>query len=96
METEFDAHADSYEAALGQGLALSGESRDYFALHRVRWLRHCLSLADASCSRVLDFGCGMGGAARHFLAELDVHAVVGVDTSLASLDVARRRLADGE
>ena len=94
METEFDAHADSYEAALSQGLALSGESRDYFAQHRIRWLRHCLSLANASCSRVLDFGCGMGGAATHLLTELDANAVVGVDTSVASLDVALRTQGD--
>ena len=38
MKSEFDDYAGSYDAALNQGLALSGESKEYFAHERVRWL----------------------------------------------------------
>ena len=30
-QSEFDAYADDYDAALGQGLAVSGEGREFFA-----------------------------------------------------------------
>jgi len=37
MESEFDDYAGNYDAALNQGLALSGEPKEYFARERVRW-----------------------------------------------------------
>jgi len=43
MESEFDDYAGNYDAALNQGLALSGEPKEYFARERVRW-RVCLGL----------------------------------------------------
>jgi len=35
---EFDGYAEDYDAALRKGLAVSGESKEYFAERRVEWL----------------------------------------------------------
>lgn len=94
MDSEFDGYAQTYEDALGQGLALAGESKEYFARERVHWLASCLSGLGVPCSRVLDFGCGTGTAAPHLLGQLGAAAVVGVDPSQASLEVARRTHGD--
>ena len=45
MRSEFDAYAGSYDRALNCGLALSGDSKEYFACERVRWLAARLSLS---------------------------------------------------
>jgi SAM-dependent methyltransferase len=94
VDKEFDTYAESYDAALDRGLALSGESKDYFARERVRWLARCLAGALPSGSRVLDYGCGTGGAATHLLEHLRASSIVGVDTSEFSLSVARREIPD--
>lgn len=87
----FDPHASSYDDDLQRGLALSGESKDYFARQRVAWLRACL--ADAPPPRVvLDFGCGTGSTTPLLQAAFGAD-IVGVDTSEALL--ARARASHG-
>lgn len=93
-EAQFDQYASDYESALQQGLSVSGESSDYFAIHRVRWLkRRIASLAPSQrrFSHVLDFGCGTGNSVEHLLSELPAEHVTGVDTSAQSLAQARLR-----
>jgi len=93
-DVQFDQYANNYESALQQGLAVSGESSDYFAVHRVRWLKRRLALVEAtreSFSQVLDFGCGTGNNVEHLLNELPAQHVIGVDTSAQSLAQARAR-----
>ena len=94
MASEFDAYAGSYDSALNQGLALSGESKEYFARERVRWLAGRLSALGVQARRVLDYGCGTGGTSPELLDQLDARTVVGVDASRESLDVARATYAD--
>ena len=60
--SEFDEYAADYDAALNRGLSLTGESKEYFAMERVKWVSRCLADLGARPSRVLDFGCGTGGA----------------------------------
>jgi SAM-dependent methyltransferase len=87
---EFDAYAAGYDDALNKGLALAGESKEYFARERLRWLRR--RLADrgvASGGSILDFGCGDGASTPFFFEELGVSRVVGADVSDGLLDVAR-------
>lgn len=90
-EALFDEYASDYEQALQRGLAVSGESREYFAEGRVAWLAQRLAFDRACIRRVLDFGCGTGDTTpileRHFAAE----AMVGVDVSVGSLAKARQR-----
>lgn len=90
MKSQFDDYAESYDSALNRGLSLSGESREHFAHERVRWLAARLSDLGVRPSTILDYGCGTGGAAPELLEQLHARAVVGVDASRESLDVARR------
>src|SRR4051794_39756217 len=94
MKSEFDAYAGRYDSALHQGLSLSGESREYFARERVRWLAARLSDLGVHPCRVLDYGCGTGGTTPELLEQLRVQRVVGVDASEESLAVARRAHGD--
>ncbi len=91
---QFDGYASTYESALNQGLSLSGESQEYFARERVRWLAARLSDLGAQPRNILDYGCGTGGTAPELLLQLRAQTIVGVDVSRESLDVARRAHAD--
>ena len=88
--TEFDSYAHDYDAALNRGLAISGETKGYFANGRIRWLTRCLRNLGFHPRTVLDFGCGTGTATPFLIDILKAERVVGVDVSSKSLDVARR------
>jgi SAM-dependent methyltransferase len=86
----FDQYAGDYDAALSQGLSVSGEEKSYFAQGRVKWLARCLNQLPDRPRSVLDFGCGTGSTSPHLLELLQVESVLGVDVSAKSLEVARR------
>lgn len=88
---EFDVFAQDYDAALGRGLALAGEGREYFAEARMHWLARRLAHIDESPESALDFGCGTGAATPHFFDVLGVDRVVGIDVSGESIAVARQQ-----
>ncbi len=90
IEAEFDEFAGDYEAALNKGLSLTGESKDYFAEGRMRWLKRRFEARSFEPESALDFGCGTGGSSRWFFDVLGVSALTGVDPSAESLEVARR------
>jgi SAM-dependent methyltransferase len=94
MKSAFDDYAADYDGALNQGLSLSGESKEYFAHERVRWLASRLSDLGVQPSHVLDYGCGTGGTSLELLEQLHARTVVGVDASHESLDVARNGHVD--
>lgn len=87
---EFDAYAADYDAALAQGLAVSGEDKMYFARGRLGWLAACLRRLREQPATVMDYGCGIGSATPALVELLGVTSVVGTDISLRSLEVARR------
>ncbi len=87
----FDQFHVDYDAALGQGLAVSGEGRLYFAQGRVAFLAARLREIEGCCETVLDFGCGTGSSTPFFLDILGAQEVVGVDVSVRSLEVARQK-----
>jgi SAM-dependent methyltransferase len=89
-EAPFDVYARGYDTALNQGLALAGESKEYFAAARVQWLADRLAELHATPARVLDFGCGTGGTCPALLETLGAQSVVGVDPSPDMVAVARR------
>ena len=91
---DFDEYADDYESALGRGLAVSGESADYFAAGRVAWLARRLARRGVRVNSALDFGCGTGSAVPHLLGLPGVGRAVGVDVSARSVEVARARHGD--
>ena len=92
---EFDAYAARYDEALAAGLSVTGESKDYYAKGRMRWLAGRLrALGTAAPATVLDFGCGLGASTPLFFDELGARHVVGVDVSAGLLDRAREAFAD--
>ncbi len=94
-EAEFDRYAEDYDAALAQGLSVSGEDKNFFARGRIAFLAACLARLPYEAPRaVLDFGCGTGSATPFLLDLLRAESVLGVDVSAASLSVARRDFGD--
>lgn len=87
-EAEFDSHAAAYDAELMRGLAVTGESKDYFAQGRVSWLAGRLRGLGLSPKDCLDFGCGTGGGRRWLMEGLGLARYVGYDPSAASLEIA--------
>ena len=88
---EFDTFAADYDAALNEGLSVSGEDKNYFARGRIEWLRRCLSRLGFSPRRILDFGCGTGSATPFLLEAFPDCEVLGVDVSARSVEVAREK-----
>jgi SAM-dependent methyltransferase len=88
----FDPWADRYEEALARGLALSGEGRDYFALRRIEFLAGILAGLGRRPASVLDFGCGTGETVPVIRSAFQPGRVVGVDSSEASIRLARDRI----
>jgi len=91
----FDDYATSYDAALSTALAPSGESREFFAEGRVKWLQRCLSGLGVTPRQVLDFGCGDGSTTPMLQRVLGAESCIGVDVSPKSLDIARASHASG-
>ena len=86
---DFDDYTDSYCHALHQGLAVSGEDRNYFAQGRIEHVRR--TLAPKPVRRVLDYGCGDGESCQFLAAAFPGAEVVGTDASPQSIELARRR-----
>jgi SAM-dependent methyltransferase len=91
--SDFDRYAESYDAALHQGLALTGEKADYFAQERVLWsarrIRAWRPGGAPRAPRVLDFGCGTGASVPMLAEAFAASEVVGTDESSALLARAR-------
>ena len=64
---------------LNAGIRLSGESREFFMVERVRDLQR--TLAGFEPRRILDFGCGIGDTSQHLAEVYPSAEVVGVDTA---------------
>lgn len=95
----FDQYANDYETALQQGLSVSGESSDYFAVGRVRWLRKRLEAIRGNAPQLetaMDFGCGTGNSVEFLFSELKIQHVIGIDTSEQSLVQARVRYSSAQ
>ena len=89
----FDAVAASYEAALGEGLRLSGEGPEYFAERRIEWTRRVID--GNGMRRVLDFGCGVGLASPRLSQAFQSDVIWGYDPSTAAIDRAKGEHRDG-
>jgi SAM-dependent methyltransferase len=93
--TEFDNYAGTYDCALDEALAVSGEDKTYFARARIAWLADCLRNMQFQPESVLDFGCGTGTATPLLFDLIGAKSLIGTDVSLKSLDVARRTHGSG-
>jgi SAM-dependent methyltransferase len=88
-DSNFDNHADSYNASLAKGISVSGEDKNYFAEGRIRHLERRLLDINFSLGTVLDFGCGTGGTIPFFFDILKAKRCIGTDTSIKSVEIAR-------
>jgi len=87
---EFDRFARSYEQDLEKSLAVTGESREFYAHRRIDWTAQCVARLGDSVKRILDYGCGDGANAPMLAERFDADCVLGVDVSAESLAVARQ------
>jgi SAM-dependent methyltransferase len=92
----FDAYAGNYDTALAQGLAVSGEDKNYFARGRVAWLARCLDRLGFRPRSVVDFGCGTGSATPFLRELLGNPTLLGLDISGKSVEVAERLYGGGD
>src|SRR5262249_61215997 len=90
MDAAFDEYAGRYDSALNEGLSLSGESKEYFAEARVRWLAGRLDERGVAPQQVLDFGCGTGDTRPALRSRLNARRAIPVDQSLETSVAARR------
>jgi SAM-dependent methyltransferase len=87
---EFDQFAEDYDERLKQALAVTGESKEFFARGRVEWLARCLKQLHQGAGKVLDYGCGIGDTSVLLRVVLKCESVLGLDVSARSLERARR------
>jgi trans-aconitate methyltransferase len=86
----FDRHAGDYELECMRGLALTGESKAYFAQSRLDFLHSWWRAAGrAEPTAIVDFGCGIGDVTRLIAAMFPSSRVYGIDTSSECLKRAR-------
>jgi SAM-dependent methyltransferase len=94
--TEFDLHADTYDADLNQALSVTGEDKNYFAAHRVDWVARCLAELQVSPAQILDYGCGIGDTSQLLQTAFKSQRVIGVDISQRSIELAAERNGTAE
>ena len=96
-EAEFDKFADEYHASLKAGIALSGESPEYFSEYKIADIaRECPNHArslDASV-KILDFGAGIGNSVPYVRKHFASAQLTCLDLSKRSLEVAQKRFAN--
>jgi SAM-dependent methyltransferase len=93
-EAEFDKFADEYYASLVAGIAISGESPEYFSEYKIADIaRVCAAQARSSDAsvKVLDFGAGIGNSVPYVHQHFASAQLTCLDLSQRSLDVAEKR-----
>src|SRR5258708_21411115 len=95
MEEVLLDRSAEYGQMLDRGIRLSGESQEFFVNGRVASLRSRLP-AEFRPRRVLDFGCGIGGAARRLAETFAGAEIVGVDTSQNALEYGAEHYGSGQ
>ena len=87
---EFDRFARSYDEDLAKSLAVTGDSREFYANKRIDWTQRCVARLEIPVRRVLDYGCGDGANVPLLAAAFHAEHTLGVDVSSESIAVARQ------
>lgn len=89
MEKLFDL-SEEYDAMLNQGLRVSGESKEYFALGRIKEIIRTLP-PGFNVSKILDYGCGIGDTSKALAEHFPNATIVGSDLSENAIEHARSK-----
>lgn len=90
-KNEFDRFSENYRQLLDRSVRISGESGDYFAELKARYISSVVS--PPFSGTVLDFGCGIGLLARMLRKYLPDAPLYGYDASPASIERIEPNLA---
>ena len=96
-EAEFDKFADEYYASLKAGIAISGESPEYFSEYKIADIaRECPDDARSpnGSIKMLDFGAGIGNSVPYVRKYFASAQLTCLDLSKRSLEVAQKRFAE--
>src|SRR6202012_4791192 len=80
---EFDTVAENYKDLVTESARISGESSDYFAAYKARYVSRIFKRDGVK--RILDFGCGVGSVTKHPGTEFPSAVVDGFDPSAESI-----------
>ena len=94
--TEFDILADTYYEEHRKNVEITGEAPEYFAEYKVADLAHHLSGARVACSRIADFGCGIGNSIPYFRKYFPNATLSCADISTRSMQLAQERFPGNE
>ena len=81
--TTFDTFAANYQELVTENIRITGETSDYFAAYKARYIARKIALPQRS--RILDYGCGVGLLAEHLMRVLPEGQVDGFDVSKESI-----------
>jgi SAM-dependent methyltransferase len=95
-KVEFDGYADTYYEDHKKNVEITGEAPEYFAEYKIADLAQHLSATRASCSRITDFGSGIGYSLPYFRKYFPGANLSCVDVSARSLQLAQDRFPGNE
>jgi SAM-dependent methyltransferase len=95
-KAEFDSYVDTYYEEHKKNVEITGEAPEYFAEYKIADLAHYLSETRATCSRITDFGSGIGHSIPYFRSYFPGAALSCVDLSAQSQQLARDRFPGKE
>jgi 2-polyprenyl-3-methyl-5-hydroxy-6-metoxy-1,4-benzoquinol methylase len=84
MMSGFDSFAQDYKVVLDRSLEWSGETGDYFAGYKARYVRDHI-VGQLFSGSILDFGCGVGLLSSSLQVHLPAAAIHGFDVSAESI-----------
>jgi ubiquinone/menaquinone biosynthesis C-methylase UbiE len=90
---DFDQFAEDYREIHTKSISISGETSEYFAEFKLKWLSKKVSRE--SVFTFLDLGCGDGIFTQWFFKYFPNANYLGVDISAASIEIANKREIKG-
>jgi trans-aconitate methyltransferase len=87
---EFDQYATQYDQVLGDSIPVGLNEDRYFAEYKIALMAACMD--NKIPGRILDFGCGAGRSLPYLEKHFPDAELWGYDVSLASIEVAKRRV----
>jgi 2-polyprenyl-3-methyl-5-hydroxy-6-metoxy-1,4-benzoquinol methylase len=87
---EFDAYAANYHSLVSDNIRITGESSDYFAAYKAKYIARSIALRTGS--KILDYGCGVGLLSEHLMDALPGCRIDGFDVSKESVELVSHSL----